>query len=79
MTTTSLKLADDLSDWLEGLAAARRVSKSTVIREALQMYRQSVAEPESGSFFAAAADLAGSVEGPEDLATNPVHLAGFGR
>jgi predicted transcriptional regulator len=79
MPTTSLKLADDLSDWVESLAAARRVSKSAVIREALQVYRQTVVEPETSSFFAVASDLAGSVEGPEDLATNPVHLAGFGR
>jgi predicted transcriptional regulator len=35
--------------------------------------------PARASFTALAGDLAGSIEGPEDLSLNPDHLAGYGR
>jgi hypothetical protein len=36
-------------------------------------------EAEPGSFLEAAGDLTGSVEGPNDLATNPKYMEEYGR
>ena len=48
-----------------------------IVREAVGEYL--AGEAGETSFLALAHDLAGSVEGPEDLSTNPEHLADYGR
>jgi predicted transcriptional regulator len=78
MKTLPLKLPDSLADQLEALASRQRTSKSAVVREALSAYLKETSTPARGSFTALAGDLAGSIEGPEDLAVNPGHLAGYG-
>jgi predicted transcriptional regulator len=77
MTTVSLKLSDDLAARLDALAARRGVSRSQVMREALEAL---VHGRKRGAVVAdLAADLMGRFEGPGDLSSNPEHLEGFGR
>lgn len=74
MRTISLKIPDDLDRRLAGLAKRQRVSRSHVIRAALEAFRPE--QPES--FAAAAADLAGCASGPKDLSTASRHMADYG-
>jgi hypothetical protein len=80
MNTISLKLPDRLLELLEAESRARRTTKSSLIRECLEM---TLAAPPAGgkaTCYDLARDLAGSVKGlPRDLATNPKYLEGFGR
>lgn len=81
MKPRTLKLTRDLEASLTTYAAARGTSASSVVREALEAYlvdgqTAELRRPES--FSARAADLAGCVNGPPDLSTNPAHLAGYG-
>jgi predicted transcriptional regulator len=79
MRTISLKLPEDLLDELTSAAKARRVTKSQVVRDSLEMAlrRQSVAA--DISCYDLARDLAGAVKGlPKDLAANPKYMEGFG-
>jgi predicted transcriptional regulator len=74
----SIKLPLELAEEIDAMARRRKLSRSDVIREAMAEY---VVRSESSSRLSAlalAGDLAGSLEGPEDLATNPVYLEGFG-
>lgn len=83
MKTRTIKLPEPLDAKLTRYAAANGSSASAVLREALATY---LAEPKAatrgtkaGSFADLARDLAGSVDGPPDLSTNPKYLKGFGR
>lgn len=75
MRTVSFKLPEDLDDALNDLARTRRASRSALVREAIE----ALAKGKRRSVAALAGDLAGSVEGPSDLATNPEHMRGYGR
>jgi hypothetical protein len=81
MKPRSLKLSHDLEESLTTYATLRGTSASSVVREALAAYLVG-AQPADlrrpQSFSARAADLAGCVNGPADLSTNPAHLAGYG-
>lgn len=82
MRTISMKLAESLDRELADLAARRGVSKSSLIRDAvtdLVVRERASDRPAAGSFLALAEDLAGCVEGPEDLSTNKDYLDGYGR
>ena len=72
----SVKVTEPLGDALDSYAEHLGRSRSSVVREAVQEYL--VRGRRSGSFREQAADLHGSVEGPEDLSTNPEHLRGYG-
>ena len=78
MKTLSLKVPDELAAKLTAFARGRDVNRSTVVREAIERY---VADaPGRVSALAdLAADLTGSVSGPQDLSTNPRHLKDYGR
>jgi hypothetical protein len=68
-------LRDDL---FAQLAKARRVTKSSLVRESLE--KELHEQPLSGglSCYDLARDLAGTVEGlPKDLADNPKYLEGL--
>lgn len=78
MKTISLKLPENLDDRLNEVARRRDTTKSDLIREALAEYLPDDA-PAGSSFFAQTRDLAGCIEGPEDLSTNPKYLEGLGR
>ena len=79
MKTISLKLPDALNGKLNALTRKRRVSKSVVIREALEAYLAREDEADPNSFLESARDLCGCVDGPTDLSTNPNHLGGYGQ
>jgi predicted transcriptional regulator len=74
MRTTSIKLPPSLDERLSEVARARHLTRSGVLREALESYLAS-----SGlSVTRTAGDLVGSLEGPADLSTAPEHLEGYG-
>lgn len=79
MRTISLKLPDNLLVQLESEAKARRVTKSSLVRESLENALRK--EPPAGkvSCYDLARDLAGAVKGlPRDLADNPKYMERFG-
>ena len=80
MKTRSLKLPGDLDRRLDDHARLRRLSRSAVVREAVEAYlvRDSSAI-RAGSMLARIHDLAGCVDGPPDLSTNQRYLDGYGR
>lgn len=79
MKTISLKLPDPLNRRLEIMAKRQRVSKSEVVRVALENYLNGgQAEPRPISALELAGDLVGCCEGPGDLSTNPKYMEGFG-
>jgi|HubBroStandDraft_3_1064219.scaffolds.fasta_scaffold02272_10 hypothetical protein len=78
MSTVSLKIPPALDQAIGELARRRGVSKSVVIREALEGYLSGSASPPKGSFLALAKNLAGCVEGPPDLSSNADHLERYG-
>ena len=79
MKNISLKLPDPLHAQLERLSQERGAAKPDVIRDALEAY---LAGPKNGvriSCLDLASDLAGVLDGPPDLATNPKYMRGFGK
>jgi predicted DNA-binding protein len=80
MTTVSFKLPDRLMELLEKESRARRTTKSSLVREALEKTLASRPAGGEATCYELAQDLAGSLKGlPRDLATNPKYLEGFGR
>jgi len=74
MRTISLKVPADLDEILTDLAKRRHSTRSAVLREALEL----LANRERKTVGELARDLMGCVDGPEDLATNPKHMKGYG-
>jgi len=79
MKTLSLKIPETLEGDLVAYAAERGVSKSEVVREALKKLFGRERPAHRKSALVLVEDLVGALEGPEDLASNPAHLEGFGR
>ena len=80
MRTISVKLPDDLLALLGREAKARRVTKSSLVRESLEKGLHEQPPAGAVSCFELARDLAGSLKGlPKDLADNPKYMEGFGR
>jgi predicted transcriptional regulator len=82
MSTLSIKVPDALKAALESASRRARVSKSEVARRALADYlaREEGGARKPASALARAGDLVGCFEGgPKDLASNPRHMAGFGK
>lgn len=78
MRSLSLKLPRHLDVMLARLAKQRGVSRSTVLREALEAYAANGAV--RGSALEAAGDLVGSVKGgPRDLSYNKKYLEDLGK
>ncbi len=77
MSTLSLKLPDSLLLRLDQESRARRLSKSALVRSALERELQ----PSKSARVATCYDLAGSIRKklPKDLATNPKYMEGFGQ
>jgi hypothetical protein len=72
----TIRLSRRQSARVASLAKKRRVTRSTVVREAIEALE--AAEP--GSIWDDWKHLEGvSTGGPRDLATNPRHMKGFGR
>lgn len=80
MRTISLRLPDDLLTKLDYQAKARRVTKSSLVRESLAKALYVQPSARTLSCYDIAHDLAGTVKGlPEDLADDPKYMEGFGR
>ena len=77
MKTISLKVSDPLHAELTAAARRQGVSKSALIRKALETYVRD-RSPREGSALPLAGNLAGVVAGPEDLSVNEDHLQRFG-
>jgi len=78
METISLKLPPALQSLLEAEARRRQTTKSKLVRDCLEH----MLRPGQGAVLSChdlAQDLAGSLRGPRDLATNKKYLKGFGR
>ncbi len=77
MKTISLKLPAELETQLARLSRQRSVTRSEIVRAALEAYLAK-GDTTRRSCLDLAGDLAGSLDGPADLASNPRHLKGYG-
>jgi Arc/MetJ-type ribon-helix-helix transcriptional regulator len=75
----SVKLPRALEARLRESAKAREVTTSDVVREAVAAYLSRPEQARPGSALDLAGDLAGCLEGPSDLATNPKYMEDFGK
>jgi predicted transcriptional regulator len=78
MNIISLKIPDTLKQKLDAFSRKRGLNQSEVVREALQAYLSREEVRREGSFFDLSSDLAGTVNGPDDLSTNKTYVDGFG-
>ena len=79
MTSISLKLPDTLDTRLTQEAKRRRTSKSAVVRDCVEKVLIAQHKNRAPSCLDLAGDLAGCLEGPRDIATNPKYLEDFGQ
>lgn len=79
MKTIALKLPDELLTKIERAANRRGETRSAVMRGVLEEFFAEQKGESPGSCLDLARDLAGCVQGPEDLSTNPDHMEDFGR
>ena len=79
MTTVSLKLPDPLAVRLAETARQKSMSKSALIRDALETYLRSDDAVGKDSALSLVADARGMLSGPEDLSFHKEHLGKFGR
>ena len=79
MNTISLKVPEPLAIRLKDTARRKGVSKSVLIRDALEAYLQTEGTERPESALSQVADLAGMLSGPEDLSVNKDYLRDFGR
>jgi len=75
LKTITVKLPETLAIWLSKRAIELGRPQSEIVREVLQ---QASNGSGSKSCHDAFADICGSIDGPEDLSTNPSHMIGFG-
>ncbi len=78
MKTLSLKLPESLDQKLASAARKKGTTKSAILRSALERFVGPDSRPGKGCFLDLAGDLAGCVEGPQDLSTGARHMEGFG-
>lgn len=76
--TVTVKIPAELEYQLRETAAESGETASNVVREALAEYFAKPQRIRKGNALQLLGDLAGSLEGPSDLATNKRHLKGFG-
>ena len=78
MTTITCKISEKLNAHLEAMSRRRRISKSAILREALESKAKGAARSAAPSAYDLVRHLRGSLRGPKDLSTNPRHMKGFG-
>lgn len=78
MATVSLKMPEELVTRLAAAARRRGMSRSALVRDALESYLRRVGAG-NGSAADLARDLVGVLEGPRDLSEHSKHMKGFGR
>jgi predicted transcriptional regulator len=80
LVTITVKIPRSLNKRLEAEAAGQRLSKSTVIRRALDQYLMKPGLSRRQAAFETIKDLCGIIkDGPSDMSADPKYLAGFGR
>ncbi len=79
MKTLTLKLSDDLSTRLVLMARQGGTNKSDIVRKALEEYLSRKQPDTTNSFFEMAGDIAGCVNGSDDLSVNKDYLEGNGK
>lgn len=78
----TIKLPVALDEQLQLASQERQLSKSELVRCAIAAYlaQDASVQPRAASALQLAGDLVGCFEGgPPDLASNPEHLANFGK
>jgi metal-responsive CopG/Arc/MetJ family transcriptional regulator len=78
MSTMSLKMPEELATRLDAAARRRGLSRSALVRDALESYLRRVGAG-NGSAADLARDMIGVLEGPRDLSEHSRHMKGFGR
>jgi hypothetical protein len=74
----SIKLPRALSNKVARLAKRRNVSRTEIVKDALEAYTSDEGPTSTGA-GSAVNDLKGCLKGlPRDLSTNPKHLKGYG-
>lgn len=79
MKILSLKLPETLLDKLDFTARKRGETRSTLLREAIERIVLKEGHIQDGSCLDLAKDLAGCVNGPEDLSFNKERMDGYGQ
>jgi len=80
MTTITCKLPENLDAQLEAVAEKRGISKSHLVREAIEENLRKEKKRVKLSAYDVMKAACGIVKGgPRDLASNPKYLKGFGR
>ena len=79
MEIISLKITGLVKEKLALYSKRKGISKSEIIRNALNEYFDKDDLDKQGTFLSLASDLAGSADGPADLSTNKDHFSGYGR
>ena len=79
MTPISLKMPRRLAAELSEAARRRGVSRSALIREALEAFLRAEKAEEPISALSRTADFAGAFPGPADLSVNRDYMRGFGQ
>jgi hypothetical protein len=77
MKTIAVRLPEELLAAIQYAAKRRGETNSALMREALQEFLSKT--DHSGSCLDLARDLAGCVDGPPDLSTNPAHMDDYGK
>jgi metal-responsive CopG/Arc/MetJ family transcriptional regulator len=76
----TVKLPQRLVTRLSARVKKQQSTQSAVVRDALERYLVGDDDDERGhSFLELASDLAGCIEGPEDLSSNKAYLKGYGQ
>jgi hypothetical protein len=79
MTILTLKIPELLARKLKAAARKRGVTKSALVREAVQRYLQTQLPGEQApTAFDLVRDQVAVVKGPRDLSSNPEHLREYG-
>ncbi len=78
MVGISLKVPEPLAAQIDATARERGLSRSALVRQAIQVFLSDEQAKRPGSALALVADLVGSCEGPEDLSVSKEYMRGFG-
>ncbi|MBN1906926.1 MAG: ribbon-helix-helix protein, CopG family [Deltaproteobacteria bacterium] len=79
MVNLSIKLPESLLERLDSVADKKGESRSVLLREAIEMIVNTDNKSCNDSCLELARDLAGSVNGPDDLSCNKDRLEGYGK
>jgi Arc/MetJ-type ribon-helix-helix transcriptional regulator len=78
MKTITCRLSEPLDAQLEAVAREQGISKSDVVRNALEQQLGKKQGKRLQRAYDLVKDLAASVTGPSDLLSNPKHMEDFG-